>query len=323
MLVTYVFPVTSEIKVEDGDWSCLSFGRDGKRVSIQKPYPRTQFDWQWDSLTVHSRTPAPKEWFEFEAGREEYDTSLITVEVVLPAEDTEESLRMEMQGFVVPVLQQLISWTRVLTRQYWLGYYGRIFRLQKYVMYMGEGKERKRHHTGATGWGFEYGKNLDATTWAEIGTKLALGARPRPSQVFFCDALLDIAEGDVGQAVLALGVSCEIEISILMQDILAQKDEEFQRLFEEFMRPGFEKSFRLLKELGCDPFRDFDQKANGLVLRLYGARGKAAHRGECYYKENGEKVLITRAGILDYVLAVERLFAWSDAQRMRVCGKGR
>ncbi len=323
MLVTYVFPVASEIKVEDGDWSCLSFERDGKRVSIQKPYPRTQFDWQWDSLTVHSRTPAPKEWFEFEAGREEYDTSLITIEVVLAAEATEESLQKEMQGFVVPVLQQLISWIRVLTGQYWLGYYGRSFRLQKYVMYMGEGKEHKRHHTGATGGGVEYGRGLDATTWAQIGTKLALGERPRPSQLFFCDALLDIAEGDVGQAVLALGVSCEIEISILMQDILAQKDEEFQRLFEEFMRPRFEESFQLLKKLGCDPFSDFDEKADRLVRNLYTARGKAAHRGECYYVENGEKVLITRAGIFEYVVAVERLFAWSGAQRIRICGAGK
>jgi len=67
MQLTYVFPVASEIKVEDGSWSCLSFERDGKRVSIQKPYPRTKFDWQWESLTMHSRTPPPKEWVEFEA----------------------------------------------------------------------------------------------------------------------------------------------------------------------------------------------------------------------------------------------------------------
>jgi hypothetical protein len=323
MLVTYVFPVPSEIRVEDGNWSCLSFERDGKSVSIQKPYPRTQFDWQWDSLTVHSRTPPPKEWLEFEAGREEYDTSLITVEVVFPAEPTEENLQKETPGFVVPVLQQVISWIRVLTRQYWLGYYGRSFRLQKHVMYMGEGKQRKRHHMGGTGWGFEYGKSLDATTWAEIGAKLALGARPRPSQIFFCDALLDIQEGDLEQAVLALGVSCEIEVFILTQDILAQKDEEFQRLFEEFMRPSFEDSFKLLKKLGCDPFSDFDKKAACLVRRLYEARGKAAHRGGCYYVENREKVFITSPGIIEYVVAVERLFAWSDAQRMRICGGGR
>jgi len=322
MLVTYVFPVPSEIKVEDGDWSSLSFERDGKRVRIQKPYPRTQFDWQWDSLTMHSRTPPPEEWFEFEAGREEYDTSLITVEVVLPAEPTEESLQKEMPGFVAPILQQLISWIRVLTRQYWLGYYGRSFRLQKNVMYIGEGKERKRHGAGGTAWGFEYGKNLDATTWAEIGAKLALGARPRPSQVFFCDALLDIVEGDLEQAVLALGVSCEIEISILTQDVLAQKDKQFQRLFEEYMKPRFEESFRLLKEFGCDPFSSFDEKADRLVRSLYKARGKAAHRGECYYVENREKVFITTPGIIEFVVAVERLFAWSDAQRMRVCGGG-
>jgi hypothetical protein len=323
MQLTYVFPVTSEIKVEDGNWSCLSFERDGKRVSIQKPYPRTQFDWQWDSLTMHSRTPPPKEWFEFEAGEDEYGTSLITLEIILPADATEESVEDEMRGFVLLVLQQLISWIRVLTRQFWLGYYGRSFRPQKYVMYVGQGEKDKARHSGSAGWGVEYGRDLDATTWAQIGTKLALGERPRPSQLFFCDALLDIAEGDLAQAIVALGVSCEIEISVLRQEILARKDEEFSRLFEEYMKPRFEESFKLLKEFGCNPFSDFDEKADRLVRNLYKARGKAAHRGECYYVENGEEVLITRTGIFEYVVAVERLFAWSDAQRMRVWGRGK
>ncbi|MGD0221131.1 MAG: hypothetical protein ABSF71_02240 [Terriglobia bacterium] len=287
-------------------------------MSIQKPYPRTKFDWQWESLTMHSRTPPPKEWVEFEAGQDEYGTSLITVEIILPADATEESLRKEMRGFVLPLLQQLVSWIRVLTRQFWLGYYGRSTRPQKYLLYIGPGEKDKPRHSGAVGWGLEYGRDLDATTWAQIGTKLALGERPRPSQLFFCDALLDISDGDLAQAIVALGVSCEIEIATLRQDILAGKDEEFGRLFEEYMRPRFEESFKLLNEFGCDPFSDFDKDACHLVRNLYRARGKAAHRGECYYVENGQKVLITLAGVFEYVNAVERLFAWSNAQRIRI-----
>jgi len=34
--------------------------------------------------------------------------------------------------------------------------------------------------------------------------------------------------------------------------------------------------------------------------------------------ENGQKVLITLAGVFEYVNAVERLFAWSNAQRIRI-----
>src|SRR5208337_3533292 len=219
MQVTYVFPVTSEIKVEDGNWSCLSFERDGKRVSIQKPYPRAEFDRHWDSRTTHSPTALPKAWFEFEAGQDEYGTSLVTLQVILPADAAEENLRKETLETALAVLQELTSWIRVLTRQFWVGYRGREFQQQKYLIYIGEGKERKLCHTGGAGWGYQYCKNLDATTWAEIGTKLALGARPRPSQLFFCDALLDAVQADLAQAVLALGVSCEIEISILRQDI--------------------------------------------------------------------------------------------------------
>lgn len=272
---------------------------------------------------MYSRTPVPKAWFEFESGRDMFETSLITVEVINPAEAIEESFRKETQEFVQPLLQQLISWIRVLTRQYWVGYSGRNFRPIKYVMYVGQGEKEKPSHAGEVGWSFEYGRGLDAATWAQIETKLALGERPKPSQLFFCDALLDIAEGDVAQAIVALGVSCEMEMSILRQDILAGKDEEFQRLFEEYMKPRFEDSFKLLKEFGCDPFREFDEKADRLVRNLYKARGKAAHRGESYYEENGKKVFITRDGILVYVHAVERLFAWSDAQRMRVCDRGK
>jgi hypothetical protein len=184
-------------------------------------------------------------------------------------------------------------------------------------------RKKRARHSGSAGWFLEYGRDLDATTWAQIGKKLALGERPRPSQLFFCDALLDIAEDDIPQAIVALGVSCEIEISILRQEILARKDEEFRLLFEEYMKPRFEESFKLLKEFGCDPLSDFDKKTDRLVRNLYKARGKAAHRGECYYVEDGEKVLITRTGIAEYVVAVERLFAWSNAQRMRVSGGGK
>jgi hypothetical protein len=322
MQATYVFALRSEIKVEEGNWSCLSFERDGKPVSIQKPFPKTRFDWHWDSVLMHSRTPPPDAYFDFEAGREEEEISLITVEIILPAGVTEESLPNETLETALAVLQELTSWIRVLTRQFWVGYHGRGSQGQKYVMYIGEWKEPKRRHTGGAGWGYQYGKNLDATTWAKIGTKLALGARPRPSQLFFCDALLDAVRGDLAQAVLALGVSCEIEISTLRQDILAQKDEEFQRLFEEYMKPRFEESFRLLKEFGCDSFSDFDEEANRLVRNLYNARSKAAHRGECYYVEGGKKVFITRTEIPKYVAATEKLFAWSDAQRSRICVRG-
>ena len=111
-------------------------------------------------------------------------------------------------------------------------------------MYASEGKREIARHSGGAGWGVEYGRDLDAATWAQIGTKLARGERPRPSQLFFCDALLDITENDLAQAVVALGVSCEIDISILRQDILAGKDQEFGRLFEEYMRPRFEDKFQ-------------------------------------------------------------------------------
>lgn len=318
MLATYVFALRSEIKVEDANWSCVSFERDGKRISIQKPFPRTRFDWNWDSLTMHSRTPPPKEYFEFLAGEEEFDTSLVTIGVAPTSDVDEEALYSETRETALSVLQEVTSWIRVLTRQYWVGRSGRSFQQQKWVMYIDEGKRGKPRHTGGAGWGFEYGKDLDATTWAEIGTRLALGERPRPSQLFFCDALLDVVEGDLAQAVAALGVSCETELSALTQALLARKSAEFQRLFGDYVKPRFQDTFELLRRLGCVHLKDFDKLAYDVVLRLYEARGKAVHRGEPYFEMDGEKLFITRTEIPKYVDAVEKLFVWSEAQRSKL-----
>lgn len=185
MQATYVFALRSEIKVEEGNWGCLSFERDGKRINIQKPFPRTSFDWQWDSLTIHSKTPPPKPWFEFEAGQDEFDTSLITIQVELASEVAEEALYDATREAALTLVQEVTSWLRVLTRQFWIGYHGRGFQHQKYLMYVGDGKEGKPRHTGGAGWGFEYGKSLDAATWAQIGANLARRERPRTAQLFF------------------------------------------------------------------------------------------------------------------------------------------
>lgn len=313
---TYVFALRSEIKVEEGNWTCLLLERDAKRISIEKPLPRTRFDWRWDSLTMHSGTPPPKAWFEFEAGRDEFDTSLITMQVEVPHDVGEGALHDVTRETALAVLQELTSWIRVLTGQFWVGYHGRSGRPHKYVMYIGEGKTEEPRYTGGAGWGFEYGRDLDAKTWAEIGTRLGLARRPRPSRLFFCDALLDIVEGDIPQAVVALGVSCELEVSALVQDIATERGKEVQWLVEKYIskKLRFGEAVRLLKDFGCDSFSDFDNQANCIVQNLYEARGKAVHSGEPYFVDGGKKVVITRSEISKYVRAVEKLFAWSDTQ---------
>lgn len=318
MHATYVFCLDSEIKIEDGDWPRLSFERDGKHVSVEKPLPRRDFGWHWDSLTIHSKTDPPPEWFAFEAGRDEFGATLITVRIIPPAHVSEESVYDGTRDAALAILQEFVSWVRVLTRQYWIGRRGRASKVGKFLMYIGEPGKGKPSHTGGAGWGFDYGRNLDATTWAQIGSELALGRRPGASSLFFCDALLDIANGDVAQAVAGLGVSCEVEIRSLMQAIIRTKSEEFQRLCDEFVRTSFSDELRALVKLGCKAFDDFDQDAHRLVLQLYWARGKALHQGAPFYLEKRREVSITQTDLPKYVSAAEKLLTWAEAERSRL-----
>ncbi|HUZ47349.1 MAG TPA: hypothetical protein VMW54_12005 [Terriglobia bacterium] len=321
MKATYGFCVTSEIKVDGGDWPRLSYERDGMHVSIEKPLPWTQLEWEPDSVIMHSKIPPPPERFAFEVGRDLSGTTLVKIGVTPLAQVSGGDPYNLTRDAALTALHEFVSWVRVLTRQYWIGRSRRAVKNDKYIMYVGEFGKGKPRHTGGMGRGFIYGAELNAATWAQIGNKLALGQRPSASNLFFCDALLDIAERNVTQAVAGLGVSCEVEIYSLTQDVVRRRNEEFQRLYEQFIRIKFEDGFRVLEKLGCKPFKEFDPDARRMVLQLYGARGKAVHKGDPFYREDGRDVTITSTEVTKYVPAVEKLFAWADAERLRLAAQ--
>lgn len=316
MKVTYGFCLASELKVEDGEWPHLSFEREGKHVSIEKPLPRAHFEWEWDSAVMHPAVPPPPEAFAFQAGRDELAYTLVKVEITPPDEVGTERLHDETRATALVVLQELASWVRVLTRQYWVGRRGRDCREQKYVLYLGDFGHGKPSQTSGAGWGFDPSRTLDVAAWVRVGRMLELGERPSASQLFFCDALLDIAEGNVPQAVAGLGVSCEVETYSLTQAAIRAKSEEIRQLYDG-LRVSFKDSLRAVGKLGCTPFNEFDQDAYRLVLELYQARGKAVHKGDPFYREGGN-VASTRTGIVKYVPAVEKLFAWAEVEKSRL-----
>lgn len=318
MKVTYGFCLASEIITEEGDWCPLSFERDGNRVTIEKPLPRTQLDWEPDSVEMHSAVPPPPEVFAFQAGGDELAYTLVKVGITPPAEVGVERLHDETRATALVVLQELASWVRVLTRQYWVGRRGRDVKEDKYLLYMGNFGEGLPLHTGGAGRGFDSSRTLDVATWVRVGRVLELGERPSASQLFFCDALLDIAEGNIPQAVAALGVSCDQEVYSLTGEVLAGKGEELRRMYEKFVSLNFQQSLDALALLGCGPFKGFDPEAHARVLKLYKARNKTVHEGKEYYREDGRDITITRTDTPRYVQAVERLFAWADSERTRL-----
>jgi hypothetical protein len=120
----------------------------------------------------------------------------------------------------------------------------------------------------------------------------------------------------VPQAILALGVCCEVEVQSLTQEIIATKDEPFQRLFEDHARLNFRDAIgKLIENLGGEPFGSYDADATKLVLSLYEMRGQVAHRGACMGHDGGKHAEVGFKELASYVQAVEKLFTWSERQR--------
>ena len=314
MRVRYQFAVRSEIQVTSGSWPNLSFEGGDMHVEIEKPIPRSNFYTSADLLDRASDRKVDPEaaWAAY------LGVSLIAVELEQEEQVQEDKISMAFYKPAMEVLSGLLPWVRVLTRQYWVGYKELSSVTVHALVTVINKSDKKSLGTVTVPKGFIYGKDLDQNTWLAIGTKLANRERPRPSELFFCDALIDIAEGDIPQAVVALGASCDIEIHILVQDILRRRSEEFQNIFKKYARYTFGQGIdALVRDFGGDPFTVIEPEAARLVKVLYSMRGNAIHRAECIYEQQGKRVPVDSTNIGLFVEATEKLFTWSESQRSK------
>lgn len=311
MKVCYEYFVRSEIKLTDEVFPVLSFTRNGAAVTVHKPIGRSGL-----YLSAAMMLPVPAMTTGPDLAQD-LGASLIRVEV--ESERCED--RNQVGNILGPVAQQmvhdLVPWIRVLTRQYWIGRKDRDRLDQRISVTLVDGTHTTPLSTGMFGLGFPYGAPLNAEIWADIGDRMARCEKAAPSRLFFCDALLDALEQDVPQAVVALGVSCELEISSLLEEILARRSNEFRTLFQKYTRFTFDDEVRLIAEFGGDAFADVDKQSARLVNVLYGMRGQAIHRGQSSYDEEGKAVALDVNHIPKFVRAVESFFSWCEAQRRK------
>ncbi|PYU92692.1 MAG: hypothetical protein DMG25_11420 [Acidobacteria bacterium] len=297
------------MKLTPGKWASLSFARDGTVVSVEKPESVEKFYVSPDIEAKYFRSMAAEE-LAVTAFFTKISLHLPSLTAPVPQEKRQDILMLTLS-----VLSDLKAWIRVLTGQYWVGYKERPFLEDSHtIAEVAPSSQRPIRH-GKTGTAFEYGRPLDEVKWAEIGRRLERKERPRPSQLFFCDGLLDVLEDDLEQAVLALGVACEIEIQSLLDELVSRKPEELQKIFADTRFTFGVRVARTIKHLGGTPFGEFDQDAAQLVDKLYKMRGAAAHRGECVYEQRGKLVRLNRSTIGKFIHAVEKFFEWSEIQR--------
>ena len=301
MDVWFEFAVRSEIRTTGGRFEPLSFAHGDLEFTVEPPKPRADF-YTWARLLGEDAPSAAPDstWAQY------LRMTRIAVAVLGGVQTEKPKIIPTYYPYATFVLNELLAWVRVLTRQYWIGYKESEAPSYHAVVATVEGG-KKTYIGGATGTHglrFSYGKKLDPHTWKSIEGKLASKELPPPSQLFFCDALLDVAETDIAQAVVALGASCEVEMQNLVREIANARGGDAQALIgrRRLVRKQFRDTFEIVEVLGGQPF-----PAVETVVKLYEERGKAIHRGQLEH--------VSVSNITDFVNAVEALFSWAKAQR--------
>lgn len=310
--VRYEFTVASEIRVKAGQWSRLEVEREGKRWAIDKPC----------TCTEPLIAPRVLQGGRFRVGQLPGMAKLVRMSFfgVECDEETQPKLDSAVLDPVVKLADNLLAWVRTLTGQYWIGYKDTDFLQRHVTVGVVDGNRWKEKPTAVGfGLGFTYGQELDQSTWQTIGARLARGEKPAAARVFFCDALGEIAEGDLTQAVVALGIACELEAQALVDEFIAQQPSRVQGLLHRHVNRPFKKSIgALIRDLGGDSFEEVAPGAAKLVHRLYNMRGQAAHSGMCTFEEDRKTVTLELSGLPAFVAAVGELLAWSDGQRSKL-----
>jgi hypothetical protein len=301
MDVWFEFAVRSEIGITGGRFEPLSFPRGDLAFIVEPPKPKADF-YTWVGLLGEGAPSATlnSTWSQY------LRMTRISVAILGGVQVEKPKIFRTYYPYVTVVLNELLAWVRVLTRQYWVGYKDSEAPSYHAVVATVEGGKKTYigGATGTLGMVFSYGKKLDPHTWKSIEGKLARKELPPPSQLFFCDALLDVAEEDIAQAVVALGASCEIEMQNLVREIAKARGGDAQALIGRgrLVRKQFRDTFEIVEVLGGQPF-----PAVETVVKLYEERGKAIHRGQLEH--------VSVSNITDFVNAVEALFSWAKAQR--------
>src|SRR5436305_10250152 len=64
---------------------------------------------------------------------------------------------------------------------------------------------------------------LDEQSWRFLGHLLTQQVFPSVGEVILCDALLEIRRADLLQAILLLGVACEVELAAFLDELISRQ----------------------------------------------------------------------------------------------------
>jgi hypothetical protein len=311
---------------------------EGQLFEFLLPYPINIFDdtaWQpllirRGDLQVHLLKPvsqqlSPKE--QVAAGNEAPD--LFSTD--FPAVVLRTAPRYPItHGEVFQVVREALQWIRVLSRQYWIGtgtagvaaaYRGSAFRVEPPLIgqmnYAGYGQTVQV-------------RSFKLDSWIQVGACVEAQIPVPPAESILCDALSSFASGDPVKCLLELGVAVEIELTNLLDDVVAARPKEAAAKRYLELRAQHRDYFRtklreIPKDLGLDdPLAYSVSKMPPnwaeLLQQLYDFRSKAAHEGRCVVEDKTLRTTrpLKTGELQSFIFAAEALFTWGRQQRQRV-----
>lgn len=231
---------------------------------------------------------------------------------------------------VFPIVRDALQWIRVLSRQYWIGtgsagvaaaYRGSTFRIEAPLLsqmnYAGYG------HTVLV-------RSFSLAAWRQVGACVDAQIPVPPAESIFCDALSSFAAGDPVRSLIELGISAEIEITNLLDDVAAVRptDDKVKGYIE--MRLQHKDFFRkkllsISTDFGLDNPLTYcapkmPQDWANLLIQLYNFRNKAAHEGRCLIedKATGTTRPLKKGELQSFIFSVEMMFQWARGQRQKL-----
>lgn len=300
----YEFPVIGAVALaDDSPWAPIVLSRGGKSVRFLKPVS--------GHIGVEVKCRLTNQHIDFR-----YST--LTLETDLyPEQETPQVLEL------YPLVNEMIHLLRTLARQYWIG-----------LAMANEGSVvqgiRTRIESGIASFSGQGSYSvpfvvapLDEQSWQFLGQLLAMQAFPSTGEVILCDALLEIRRADLLQAILLLGVACEVELMSLLEELISRKTLSQTQRDKILDAPFRMKLLNRTVELGTvSPetaiIPNFPSDWAKAVCDLYRLRNQAAHGGHCTVEDKGVKRAAHLSDLARFLFSAEALFAWSNQERIRL-----
>ncbi|HEX3682136.1 MAG TPA: hypothetical protein VHU83_06290 [Bryobacteraceae bacterium] len=300
----YEFPIFGAVYLVDpSEWPPIALQRFGTPVKLLKPRVG-QTNVQVEGRITRQAIDVRYTTFTFE-------TDLYPIEQTPLPKD------------YLPALEGMIHLLRTVARQYWLG----LTMANEGAVYQAV-RARVESGTvtfdGAGGFSTPFIiRPLDWNAWRFLGDMLEKGYSPSNAEVIISDALLEIRRGSLLNAVMLLGIACEIEVTTLIDQLVSRKSLSNNKRPSIFRETFKTKFLTRTVDLGTSNPRSakilhFATNWADTVCELYTARNKAAHSGICMIEDDGVLKPLEMRHLPKLVYAADALLWWANLERHRL-----